>query len=133
MTPVAPTQWRSSAVIGRLRLRNTFTDVKSVRESLWDSGISEELKGFWGKKSVVGHENRGQDSAKMLFQASVSVGDVLKMAFQCIQPDAEHVFFLHLFYCLVVLWDEERMHHSRRCRKYSWPWNSTASFFKPVV
>lgn len=87
MTPVNPTQWRSSTVIGRLRLRNAFTDVKSVRESLWDSWINEKLKGFWGK-GVVGHENRGQDSAKMLFQASVSVGDVLKMAFQCIQPDA---------------------------------------------
>lgn len=91
MTPVTPRQWRSSTVIGRLRLRNAFTDVKSVRESLWDFWISEELNGFWGGKSVVGHENRGQDSAKMLFQASVSVGDVLKMAFQCIQPDADRL------------------------------------------
>lgn len=88
MTPVTPTQCRSSTVIGRLR--NVFTDVKSVRESLWDSWISEELKGFW-EISVVGHESKGQDSAKMLFQASVSVGDVLKMAFQCIQPDADRL------------------------------------------
>lgn len=49
------------------------------------------------------------------------MGVMLKMAFQCIKPDARTVLFLHLFYCLSVLWDEERMHHWRRCRKYSCP------------
>lgn len=52
----------------------------------------------------------------MLFQTPVSVGDLLKMAFQC-APDAQTVLFLHLFYCPVVLWDEERKLHTQEMQE----------------
>lgn len=37
------------------------------------------------------------------------------------QMHAWTVFFLHLFYCLSVLWAEQRMHHWWGSRKYSQP------------
>lgn len=126
---MTPTQWRSLTLIGiPLQLQSTLADVQPIRAPLSHLWLKEGFRGI--VKICRRTRKQRQNSAQMLFQTSVSVGDLLKMAFQCAQPDAQTVLFLHLFYCLVVLWDEERKLHSRRCRKYSGPWNSSARSFK---